>query len=138
MHQYLVRRLFHAMKEDLSQIALVRVGIWCIGEYGEVRSFFFFFLLLSSILNPFFFLFFSFLSFLFFQHLIAIPTATSEEPNPSRHSEKEVLDILETIRVSHHSTLITRQYLLNTLIKLSVRFTESVGRIERVKMAQLA
>ncbi|OQS07179.1 AP-1 complex subunit gamma-1 [Thraustotheca clavata] len=35
MHVYVVHKLFWALKEDMSQLALAHVTLWCIGEYGR-------------------------------------------------------------------------------------------------------
>ena len=36
LHPYIVHKLYHALKEDLAQQALVHVGIWCVGEFGQL------------------------------------------------------------------------------------------------------
>mmetsp|Transcript_3763 Transcript_3763/g.4217 ORF Transcript_3763/g.4217 Transcript_3763/m.4217 type:complete len:885 (-) Transcript_3763:299-2953(-) len=36
MHGYAVRRLYTALSNTRNQMALMLVGIWCIGEYGDV------------------------------------------------------------------------------------------------------
>ncbi len=33
-HSYVVHKLYWAIKEDMTQLALVHVAVWCIGEYG--------------------------------------------------------------------------------------------------------
>lgn len=35
LHAYVVHKLFWALHDDISQLSLVHVGIWCIGEYGR-------------------------------------------------------------------------------------------------------
>ncbi|CEG47952.1 clathrin-adaptor gamma chain [Plasmopara halstedii] len=35
LHPYVVHKLFRALNDDVSQLSLVHVGIWCIGEYGK-------------------------------------------------------------------------------------------------------
>merc|ERR1719343_1306506 len=35
LHSYTVIKLYYNMKESLSQEALVHVGIWCLGEFGD-------------------------------------------------------------------------------------------------------
>uniref|UniRef100_K3WEF7 AP-1 complex subunit gamma n=1 Tax=Globisporangium ultimum (strain ATCC 200006 / CBS 805.95 / DAOM BR144) TaxID=431595 RepID=K3WEF7_GLOUD len=36
LHAYVVHKLFWALHDDISQLALVHVGMWCIGEYGRL------------------------------------------------------------------------------------------------------
>lgn len=33
---YVTHKLFSLLVDDLSQLALVHIGIWCIGEYGNL------------------------------------------------------------------------------------------------------
>ncbi|SPJ12920.1 AP-1 complex subunit gamma, putative [Plasmodium sp. DRC-Itaito] len=35
-HSYVVFKIFFSIKENLDQYALVQVGIWCIGEFGDL------------------------------------------------------------------------------------------------------
>ncbi|GAB9468780.1 Ap-1 complex subunit gamma-1 [Globisporangium polare] len=35
LHAYVVHKLFWALHDDVSQLSLVHVGIWCVGEYGK-------------------------------------------------------------------------------------------------------
>jgi AP-1 complex subunit gamma-1 len=35
LHAYVVHKLFWALNDDISQISLVHVGMWCMGEYGH-------------------------------------------------------------------------------------------------------
>lgn len=36
LHAYVVHKLFWALRDDVSQLSLVHVGIWCIGEYSKL------------------------------------------------------------------------------------------------------
>lgn len=36
LHGYVVHKLFWALHDDVSQLSLVHVGIWCIGEYSQL------------------------------------------------------------------------------------------------------
>jgi AP-1 complex subunit gamma-1 len=36
LHQYSVTKVYFAMKENLNQIGLVQLGIWLVGEFGEM------------------------------------------------------------------------------------------------------
>lgn len=35
LHPYVVHKLFRALNDDVSQLSLVHVGIWCVGEYSK-------------------------------------------------------------------------------------------------------
>ncbi|KAG1703802.1 hypothetical protein DVH05_006813 [Phytophthora capsici] len=35
LHPYVVHKLFWALHDDVSQLSLVHVGIWCVGEYSK-------------------------------------------------------------------------------------------------------
>lgn len=36
LHAYVVHKLFWALRDDVSQLSLVHVGIWCVGEYSKL------------------------------------------------------------------------------------------------------
>jgi hypothetical protein len=36
LYSYVVHKLYTLVEEDTSQLPLVHVAIWCIGEFGEV------------------------------------------------------------------------------------------------------
>ncbi|GMF25881.1 unnamed protein product [Phytophthora lilii] len=36
LHAYVVHKLFWALHDDVSQLSLVHVGIWCVGEYSKL------------------------------------------------------------------------------------------------------
>ena len=36
LYSYVVHKLYSLIEEDTSQLPLVHVAVWCIGEYGEV------------------------------------------------------------------------------------------------------
>jgi AP-1 complex subunit gamma-1 len=36
LHQYSVTKAYYAMKENLNQIGMVQLGIWLVGEFGEM------------------------------------------------------------------------------------------------------
>ena len=38
LHPYIVHKMYHSIKDDMTQRALVHVGIWCIGEYGQLLA----------------------------------------------------------------------------------------------------
>jgi AP-1 complex subunit gamma-1 len=38
LHVYAVQKLFSAMSQDVMKQALVQLGVWCLGEFGDVLS----------------------------------------------------------------------------------------------------
>jgi len=36
LHQYSVAKVYYAMKENINQIGLVQLGVWLVGEFGEM------------------------------------------------------------------------------------------------------
>lgn len=36
LHAYVAHKLYWALHDDISQLSLVQVGVWCIGEYGNL------------------------------------------------------------------------------------------------------
>ena len=36
LHQYAVVRSYYSMKENLNQIGMVQLGVWLLGEFGEM------------------------------------------------------------------------------------------------------
>jgi len=36
LHQYSVTKVYFALKENLNQIGLVQLGVWLVGEFGEM------------------------------------------------------------------------------------------------------
>ncbi|XP_065844419.1 AP-1 complex subunit gamma-1-like [Oscarella lobularis] len=97
IHAYVTQQLFVVLRDDISQQSLVRIGVWCIGEYGDV--------LLSE---------------------------SSTEDEPIEVNETEVLDILEAVLKSPHSTLVTQNFALTAVMKLSARFSETNDRIKSI------
>ncbi|KAF6035373.1 AP1G1 [Bugula neritina] len=57
---------------------------------------------------------------------------TSEEADPIQISEDEVLDVLEKTLVSSLSSVISKEYALNALVKLSTRFNQTVDRVKAI------
>jgi AP-1 complex subunit gamma-1 len=97
LHNYCVQKLYLALTEDISQQPLCQVGVWSVGEYGD--------LLLKGDL---------------------------EEEEPVEVTEDEVLDVVVKILQSPHSTQLTRDYAMNTVMKLSTRFTVTLSRIKYI------
>lgn len=54
----------------------------------------------------------------------------TEEVEVVEVTEDEVLEVLERVLVSPHSSQITREYTLNTVMKLSIRFSATLPRIK--------
>ncbi|KAK2142509.1 hypothetical protein LSH36_945g00012 [Paralvinella palmiformis] len=55
-----------------------------------------------------------------------------EEDEPIQVTEDEVLDLLEKILINNNSSLVSKQYALNAIVKLSTRFTHSIPRIRNM------
>jgi AP-1 complex subunit gamma-1 len=36
LHQYCVSKAYFTMKENMNQIGLLQLGIWLVGEFGEM------------------------------------------------------------------------------------------------------
>jgi AP-1 complex subunit gamma-1 len=36
LHQYSIVRAYYAMKENLNQVGMVQLGVWLLGEFGEM------------------------------------------------------------------------------------------------------
>eukprot|EP00899_Mesostigma_viride_P002184 jgi/Mesvir1/11967/Mv00286-RA.1 len=96
---YSVRAFYKALVTEKGQSSLVNVGVWCIGEFGEM---------LTSETNM----------------------LTGEEP--LQVSEQEVVRLLESLLTSLNTGLVSREYILMALIKLSGRFTQTLGDIQRL------
>eukprot|EP00118_Oscarella_pearsei_P028844 m.3080 g.3080 ORF g.3080 m.3080 type:complete len:820 (+) comp9040_c0_seq2:94-2553(+) len=95
LHAYIVQQLFVALRDDISQHSLVHIGVWCVGEYGDV--------LLSGAV---------------------------EDEEPIDVDETQVLDVLEAVLKSALSSLVTQNFALTAVMKLSVRFSATNERIE--------
>lgn len=97
LYAFAVHKLFRALKKNMKkpQLLLINVGIWCIGEYGDI--------LVSNI--------------------GAEQAQTSDPGNKyTKISETKVLNLLHQILKHISSTNTTKEYTLNALIKLTVRF----------------
>lgn len=94
LQSYAVHRLYSILKEDTSQLSLVHVGIWYIGEYGNL-------LVLPS----------------------TVPTGGSSDAGVA---VQDIVSSLDKCFRIHNSTVVTKGYLLNALMKLTVRVNSSV------------
>eukprot|EP01132_Coremiostelium_polycephalum_P006798 gene6798-8434_t len=95
LSSYAVQKLYLALATDITQQPLTQVGLWCIGEYGD--------LLVADKSN--------------------LPK--DEENLNITVSEQNVLDLIDSILRHPTTNLTTRQYTLTALIKLSSRFSQS-------------
>jgi AP-1 complex subunit gamma-1 len=57
---------------------------------------------------------------------------TLEEEEPINVSEDEVLDVLEKILVNNNSSVITKEYTITAIMKLSTRFNNTIPRIKKL------
>ena len=85
------------------QLALIHVGVWCVGEYGE--------LLRSQ---------------------DAVNAANVKDEGFVVVAESDVLDMLEQFLKSPVATVTTKSYVLNALVKLSTRMPSAAAYVFRV------
>ena len=52
-------------------------------------------------------------------------SGTNEEDEPVHVSEEQVLEVLEKILVNNNSSIVTKEYCINAIVKLSTRFSSS-------------
>ena len=104
LHAYSVYKLFFAIRKGTPHLPLIHVAVWCIGEYGD--------------------------------YLVTKDGADKareaddkvvEEPV----TERMVVDVLRAVQQLKEAVLLTREYLLNALIKLSSRLSGEV--VEELK-----
>jgi len=102
LHQYTAHKMYRAMLDDTAgssngittQQTLIRVGVWCIGEYGD--------------------------------SLVAgTPAAEVDEETMGPVSEHDVIGMFTQILAAPTSTIISKEYVLTALLKLSTRFKMS-------------
>lgn len=55
-----------------------------------------------------------------------------QEAEPANVTEDQVIDLYEKMITNHHMTLVTREYALTSLMKLSVRLSSSAARVKKV------
>jgi AP-1 complex subunit gamma-1 len=89
---YSVHRLYTTLQEDTSQTSLVHVGIWCIGEYGD---------------------------------LLVRPCNEGNQDFPAI-PESTIVSFLDSCLRLHNTDITTKSFVLNALLKLSVRASPSV------------
>ena len=84
--------------DDNSQLGLIQIAVWCIGEYGDA--------------------------------LVRLCNGMDDEPSFPPVSESDILSLLDKCLRLHNSDVLTKSLVINSLLKLSVRFSaESKNRI---------
>jgi len=96
LHGYSAHKLFALLSEELSQRALIHVGVWCIGEYGNHLL----------------------------ENLPPAPE-DPDSPGYSAHSGSAVCDLLDKIKKSHMANAATKSLVLTAFAKLSQRLDGS-------------
>ena len=99
---YTVQKLYSALKSDVTQEGLTLVGVWLIGEYGNI-------LLKGGSFSD-----------------------DGERVVQQQVSEQDIVSLLESCLDSSYATETIQEYVLNALMKLSVRITNST-EIERIR-----
>eukprot|EP01041_Mallomonas_annulata_P008450 gene8450-17422_t len=91
---YAVHRLYRGLSADSSQIGLMHVALWCIGEYGD---------------------------------LLIRPCAAIDQDTPLMESipEDQIIDLLDRCSRLHNADTGTKAIILNSLVKLTVRMSET-------------
>lgn len=121
LHAYSVYKLFYALykKYKHAQLPLIHVVVWCVGEFGDM---------LTSDAG--------YDAAFKVENANPADTANGLELGTSETtvvSEAMVLDLLQKIMKSPLAQNITKQYILNALVKLSGRFSASGPERERLK-----
>lgn len=103
LHSYSVHALWHQVTGDLqSKQPLVQVSCWVMGEYADLL-------------------------------LVPNPEAISSDGSAStRVTEEEVVNTLERIVSSNLLNLVTKEYGIQSLMKVSVRFPNQTARIKSI------
>ncbi|KAF2075496.1 hypothetical protein CYY_003188 [Polysphondylium violaceum] len=95
LSSYAVQKLYLALSSDITQQPLTQVGLWCIGEYGDL-------LVADKSQLP-----------------------KDEDGLSLNVNESQVLDIIDAVFKNSTTTQVTRQYSLTSLAKLSSRFSQN-------------
>ena len=103
LHPYAVFKLFAAIRNGSPHLPLVHVALWCIGEYGDY--------LVSS-------------------DGVTRAREVDESISQQPVTERDVLDVLRAVSGSKDSTLLTKEYLLMALVKLSSRLQSAEVKAE--------
>ncbi|EFA84585.1 clathrin-adaptor gamma chain [Heterostelium album PN500] len=103
LSSYAVQKLYLSLVSESSQQPLCQVGLWCIGEYGDL-------LVADKSQLP-----------------------KEEDGLAITVSEAQVIDLIDSILKNASTNQTTRQYALTSLIKLSSRFSQSsLNRIKNM------
>ena len=121
LQAYSVYKLFHALykKYKHAQLPLIHVVVWCCGEYGDM--------LISED---------GYQQAFKVENANPADTANGLEPGTSDItvvSETMLLDLMHKVMKSPLAQNITKQYILNALIKLTGRFAPNGAEKERLK-----
>ncbi|VDM32077.1 unnamed protein product [Hydatigera taeniaeformis] len=92
LHAYAVSQLFKSMREDLTQQPLVQVATWCTGEYADLLV-----------------------------HDGDIGEADFEGQQQQNITEGDIVDLFSTALTSPTCSLVTKEMVVSTIMKLSVR-----------------
>ena len=96
LHAYAAYKLFFAVRKGSPHLPLVHVALWCIGEYGD---------------------------YLVTKDGADKAREADDKVVEETVTERMVVDALKAVQVNKDSQLLTKEYLLNALIKLSSRFS---------------
>ena len=103
LHPYAVFKLFFAIRNGTPHLPLIHVALWCIGEYGD-------YLVSSDGVT----------------RAREVDDTLPQQPV----TEQDVLDVLRSVSHNKDATLLTKEYLLMALIKLSSRLQSAEVRSE--------
>ena len=104
LHPYAVFKLFSAIRHGTPHLPLLHVALWCIGEYGDY--------LVSS------------------DGVARAREVDDTMVQQQALTERDVLEVLKAASVNKDATLLTKEYLLMALIKLSSRLQSADVRSE--------
>jgi AP-1 complex subunit gamma-1 len=114
LHAYTVYKLFHSLKQDLSQESLVLAGLWIVGEYGEV--------LRTGGSSA--------------GRKLSIGGEDDGENAGDEQmkdvADHEIIDLMEKILESPYNSVVVTEYVLAALVKLAARL-RSPEALERTK-----
>ncbi|XP_071959011.1 AP-1 complex subunit gamma-1-like isoform X2 [Antedon mediterranea] len=125
LHPYIVQKLFQAISKNYTQQPLCQVAAWCIGEYGDV--------LLSGDVEedePV-------QVRTYYMNKLDLDQLKSKSYDPSQGqsfqvTEAEVCNLLEKMLQSTSLNQVTKEYVLQAILKLSTRFTSSQEQIQTI------